>query len=217
MSGWLELRKHVMTHEVARALVAAGLAAGEALEHVSWGGELPTWAGMRNGVLRIASAAASDAKALRPEQAVGAVVEAGAAFALVAGLTVLGADNAEDVLDLGASPRPPTASRFGFLLASTSTRLVLLEVQRCVVDPPRGRSGIRTLVSVHSAYWWTRPIAASVPLRMREQRVLWRQTIVLSFRDDGRERRLSFPTQPGMAANLEEARAIAASCLASAK
>lgn len=210
--GWLELPKHVMTAQIARALLVPGLEMGEPLEHACWGGELPSLDGMRRGLGRLTKSAVEDAKQLRPEQALGAVVVAGGLLGFVAALSAIGVQDAEDVLSLDGTRAPPNVGRLGFVLASTPARVVLLDVHRCLVDSLPGKRGGRTLVRVHSAFWWNRPIASSVPVHMSEERLLWQKTVALRFRDDGVERRLSFPTQPGLPTNLEDARAIATTC-----
>ena len=68
------------------------------------------------------------------------------------------------------------------------------------------------MVGLHSAFWWTRPISPSVPVRASELRLLWKPVVALTFREDGVMRRLSFPAQPGMPENLSEARAVAKVC-----
>lgn len=210
--GWLELPKHVMTAQIARALFQPGLEVGEPLEHVCWGGELPTLDGMKHGLGRLTKSAVEDAKQLRPEQALGAVVVVGGLLGFVAGLSAIGVQDAEDLLTVGGTRAPPNIGRLGILLGATPARVVLLDVHRCLVDAAPGKRGARTLVRVHSAFWWNRPIASSVPARMSEERVLWRRAVALRFRDDGVERRLSFPAQPGLPTNLEDARAIAKTC-----
>ena len=194
-----------MTREVASSLVASGLDDHEGIEHVTWGGELPTWGGMRRTLAQLGRSTARTAKELRAEQAIAGV----AVFGLVAGMAFIGVPDAADLLTRASAPSAPLPSQFGFLLVSTRTRLIVLEVHRLLVDPPRGRFGARTFVGVQNAFWWTRPIAPSVPVEMSERRILWKRVVTLTFLEDGSERRLSFPSQPGMPKNLEEARAIA--------